>query len=316
MKGMRWRAVCLPVLLTVLLASTAGADPTLYIDPAVTEVFTGDDFWVDVSVNAGLLGLTGYDLTIDYDESVLEVLGVVEGSLPQSSGPSFFYWTSGPSPENAIVINGAVLGGFVDGPGVLARLHFSALGPVWSPLEFLTFELRDIENEPIPATAVSGYVIVSDPPTIYLTPQTTQVVEGTTFTIDVAVNQSVTDLTGYDLEITLDSSIVQYVGAVEGPLPSSGGDDTYFFWTLQDDDTLIINGVVLGSWVNGPGVLAHITLFALYPGTTNMDFLSVDLRDIDNNPLTALDEGAVIIVEEGGSPVEDTSWSVVKSLYR
>jgi len=316
MKGMRWKAVCLPVLLAVLLASTAGADPTVYIDPEVTEVLTGGDFWVDVSVDAELLGLTGYDLTIDYDEDVLEVLDVVEGALPQSSGESFFYWTSGPSPEHAIVINGAVLGGSVDGPGVLARLHFVALGAGWSPLEFLTFELRDIENAPIPATATGGHVVVRNPPTIYLTPQTTQVTEGATFLIDVAINEAITDLTGYDLEITLDSSIVQYVGAVEGPLPSSGGDDTYFFWTLEDDDTLIINGAVLGSWVNGPGVLAHITLFALYPGTTDMDFLSVELRDIDNNPLPALDEGAVIIVEEGGSPVEDTSWSVVKSLYR
>ena len=316
MKGMRWKAVCLPVLLAVLLASTAGADPTVYIDPEVTEVLTGGDFWVDVSVDAELLGLTGYDLTIDYDEDVLEVLDVVEGALPQSSGESFFYWTSGPSPESAIVINGAVLGGSVDGPGVLARLHFSALGAGWSPLEFLAFELRDIENAPIPATAIGGHVIVRNPPTIYLTPQTTQVTEGATFLIDVAINEAITDLTGYDLEITLDSSIVQYVGVAEGPLPSSGGDDTYFFWTLQDDDTLIINGAVLGSWVNGPGVLAHITLFALYPGTTDMDFLSVELRDIDNNPLPALDEGAVIIVEEGGSPVEDTSWSVVKSLYR
>ena len=316
MKGMRWKFVCLPVLLAILLASAAGADPTLYIDPALTEVLTGDDFWVDVSVNAELLGLTGYDLTIDYDESVLEVLGVVEGALPQSSGSSFFYWTSGPSPENAIVINGAVLGGSVDGPGVLARLHFSALGPVWSPLEFLTFELRDIENAPIPATAVGGHVIVTNPPTIYLTPQTTEVDEGTTFPIDVAVNESITDLTGYNLRITLDSSIVMYVEAAEGPLPSSGGAATAFYWMLEDDDTIIINGAVLGSWVNGPGVLAHITLFALSPGTTDMGFLSVELRDIDNNPLPALDEGAVIIVEEGGSPVDDTSWSVVKSLYR
>ncbi len=28
------------------------------------------------------------------------------------------------------------------------------------------------------------------------------------------------------------------------------------------------------------------------------------------------DYGAGIIVEPGGSPVDDTSWSVVKSLYR
>ena len=316
MMGMRWKAVCLLALLAVLPASIARADPALYVDPALTEVWTGEDFWVDVSVNAELLGLTGYDLIIDFDEDVLEVVGVVEGALPQSSGESFFFWTPGPAPENAIVINGAVLGGSVDGPGVLARLHFSALVPGASPLEFLTVELRDIENSPIFAVAIDGQVVVTNPPTIYLTPQTTQVPEGTTFSIDVAVNESLTDLTGYNLRITLDSSVVRYVGAAEGPLPSSGGDDTYFFWTLQDDDTLIINGAVLGGWVDGPGVLAHITLLAHYQGTTDVDFLSVELRDIDNNPLTAFDEGAVIIVEPGGSPVEETSWSVVKSLYR
>ena len=316
MKGMRWKVVCLPVLLAVLLASTASATPTLYIDPVVTEVLTGDDFWVDVSVNADLLGLTGYDLTIDFDEDVLAVLGVVEGALPQGSGESFFFWTPGPPPENAIAINGAVLGGSVDGPGVLARLHLSALVPGVSSLGFLSFELRDIENSVIPVTAVDGQVVVSDPPTIYLTPQTTQEPEGTTFTIDVAVNESVADLTGYNLRITLDSSIVQYVGAAEGPLPSSGGVETAFYWMLQDDDTIIINGAVLGSWVNGPGVLAHITLFAHYQGTTNMDFLSADLRDIDNNPLPVIDEGAVITVYPGGSPADDTSWSVLKSLYR
>jgi hypothetical protein len=316
MKGMRWKAVCLFALLAVLPASTAGADSTLYIDPALTEVWSGGDFWVDVSVNEELLGLTGYDLTIDFDEDVLEVLGVVEGALPQSLGESFFFWTPGPAPENAIVINGAVLGGTVDGPGVLARLHFSALVPGVSPLEFLTFELRDIENVPIPVTAVDGQVVVSDPPTIYLTPQTTQVPEGTTFTIDVAVNESLTDLTGYNLRIELDSSVVRYVGAAEGPLPSSGGSNTAFDWILEDDDTLMIDGAVLGGWVDGPGVLAHITLLAHYQGTTDMDFLSADLRDIYNDPLTVFDEGAVIIVEPGGSPVEGTSWSVVKSLYR
>ena len=316
MTGMRWKAVCLLALLAVLSASTAGADSTLYIDPALTEVWTGGDFWVDVSVNEELLGLTGYDLIIDFDEDVLEVLGVVEGALPQSSDESFFFWTSGPPPANAIVINGAVLGGTVDGPGVLARLHFSALIPGVSPLEFLTFELRDILNDPIPTTAYDGQVVVTDPPTIYLTPQTTQVPEGTTFTIDVAVNESLTDLTGYNLRIELDSSVVRYVEAAEGPLPSSGGNSTAFDWILEDDDTLMIDGAVLGGWVNGPGVLAHITLLAHYQGTTDMDFLSADLRDIYNDPLPVFDEGAVIIVEPGGSPAYDTSWSAVKSLYR
>ena len=115
MMTMRWRAAVLPVLVVVLLASMASADPALYIDPALTEVWTGEDFWVEISVNEELLGLTGYDLIIDYDESVLEVLQVIGGALPQSSGASFFYWTTGPAPENAIVINSAI-GGSTNAP--------------------------------------------------------------------------------------------------------------------------------------------------------------------------------------------------------
>ena len=308
--------MALPVLLVAMLASAATADPTLYVDPALTDVWTEGDFWVDVSVNAELLGLTGYDLAIDYDEGVLEVLEVVEGALPQSSGPSFFFSTTGPAPENAIVINGAILGDAVDGPGVLASLHFLALVPGFSPLEFIEFELRDLENAPIAVTPVGGQVTVSDPPTIYLTPQLTEEPEGTTFFIDVAVNATLTNLTGYDLVLTLNPDIVRFGGATEGPLPGSGGDATYFFSVVENDSTLVINGAVLGSWVDGPGVLAHIELQAFYQGTTDLEFASVELRDIDNNPLIAFDEGAVIVVTPGGSPVENTSWSVLKSLYR
>jgi hypothetical protein len=323
MRAKYWWAVALPILLVALLASVAGADPSLYVDPALTEVWTGDDFWVEISVNEELLGLTGYDLTIDFDESVLEVLQVLEGPLPQSSGSSFFYWTTGPAPENAIVINGAILGAAVDGPGVLALVHFSALTPGISPVEFVEFELRDLENAPIAVTAIDGEVHVTDYPLIYLTPETTMVPEGTEFTIDIAINESVRALTGYSLKITLDSSVVRYAAppdtvapAVEGPLPPSGGDPTHFDWILEDNDTIIIQGAVLGGWVDGPGVLATLNLVALYQGATEVVFELVDLRDIDNNPIFAYQDNAVVIVTPGGSPVEETSWSALKSLYR
>ena len=315
MRGMRRRLACLLVLFVLAPAGRAGAVPTVFIDPPLTELWTGSDCWVDVCVNDEVLGLTGYDLTIDYDETVVELLDVAEGALPQTAGESFFYWTTDPPPASAVIINGAVLGESVDGPGVLARLHFAGAVTGVSPIDFAAFELRDIENATIPAASDGGEIRVSDPPTIYLTPSLISVTQGQFFSIDVAINETLTDLTGYNLRVVLDSSIVQFVDAVEGALPPTGG-DTYFFWTLQDDATMIINGAVLGSWVDGPGVLATVNLFALVPGTTDMELLSVELRDIENNALQAFDEGAVIVVEPGGSPVETGSWSRVKALFR
>jgi hypothetical protein len=214
------------------------------------------------------------------------------------------------------VINGAVLGDSVDGPGVLARLHFAGLAPGVSPLDFLSVELRDLENHPIVVTDVGGEIHVSDHPTIYLTPDLTVVPEGTTFTVDVAVNVSVRDLTGYNLRLTLDSSVVPFVDATEGPLPPSGGDETAFYWMMETPDIMIINGAVLGSSVDGPGVLAHIELFALAVGATPMELLSVELRDLENNTIPVFKEDALLIVEEGGSATESTSWSAIKALYR
>ena len=308
-----------PWLLLLFLAlpvRAAHAEPLVFIEPEFTDVWTGYSFWVDVAVNAEIADLTGYDLTIDYDEGVIELLEVVEGALPQTSDDTFFFWTTGPEPESAVVINGAILGGSVDGPGVLARLHFSATVPGVSGLEFLYYELRDIVNSPIEAGSADGQVTVSDPPTIYLTPQTTTVPEGTAFDIDVAINGSLTNLTGYNLEITLDPSVVHYVSASEGPLPGSGGGDTYFDWMLLDDSTLMIDGAVLGGWVDGPGVLAHVSLDAHYQGTTEMAFTSVELRNIDNDPLAAFAHDAVIVVEPGGSSAESTTWTTIKSLFR
>ncbi len=318
MEGIRRKLVLLAVLLAVVPGATASAAPSLYIDPFFVEVWEDEYVWVDVAINDELLGLTGYDLLLDYDESVVELIDVVEGALPQTAGATFFYWTTDPGTSNAIVINGAVLGDSVDGPGVIARIHFRAIALGTTPVEFLSFELRDIDNVPLFAVPNDGYILVNEEPTIYLTPTLTQVFEGTTFTVDVAINNTLTDLTGYNLTIALDPTIVTYVGVEEGPLPSSTGHDTYFFWTDEPPphDTLVINGAVLGGWVNGPGVLATITLFAAQPGTTDMVFTDVDLRDIENGSLSAASKDALIIVDPGGSPTETTSWSAVKALFR
>ena len=307
------------VVLVVLAAAVqAAAVPSICVDPDTSQVWTEGEVWVDISVNDEVLDLTGYDLVIDFDESVIEVVDVVEGSLPQTAASSFFFWTIDPDASNAIVINGAILGDTVDGPGVLVSILFRGLTEGDSPVDFVFHELRDLDNQPIAVEAVGGVVEVSDPPAIYLTPQLTEVYEGTIFPIDVAINRALTGLTGYDLVITLDADIVRFVDAVEGSLPPSGGADTYFFYALEgaDSETLVINGAVLGEWIDGPGVLATINLIAHFQGTSDVSFASVDLRDLDNNGIDASSQDAVVIVLPGGSPAERTSWSSIKSLFR
>jgi hypothetical protein len=149
----------------ILCASTAAMGvPTIYVSPAHTEVDMMSYCTVEVMINDEVLGVTGYNLLIDFDEGIILVDSVFEGNLPwEYEGDTFFYWSDSGNPSNALRIQGAVLGGSVNGLGSLASVRFYALNMGTSPLGFLSVDLRDIDNHSIPVTWVDGDVLVTMP---------------------------------------------------------------------------------------------------------------------------------------------------------
>ena len=152
------------VLVVLALAAGAWADgrpiPYIAIDPLSIIVEPDDLFSLDVVIGPDVLGVTGYDLVIDFDETLLDVVNVVKGALPAGSPPSYFWWTDQGTPSSAIVINGALLGHDVDGPGVLAELRFKALAIGVTPIHFESVDLRDLDNNRITVTPVDGQVTI------------------------------------------------------------------------------------------------------------------------------------------------------------
>ncbi|MBD3367036.1 MAG: hypothetical protein GF405_02530 [Candidatus Eisenbacteria bacterium] len=149
MRGMR---LFVTTVAAVVLVHGAGtASPATHLDPAYQEINVYETGEVSVTVNDEVLGVTGYDLLIEYDPMVVEPVGVSEGTLPAGyAGDTFLYWDV--DDLNRLLINGAVLGGSVDGPGTLVVIEFMGLADGMSSLEFGTSELRDIDNEGIPTT--------------------------------------------------------------------------------------------------------------------------------------------------------------------
>ena len=66
------------VCVALLIGEPAAAAPTIYIDPPETHVDIGDPFEISISINDELAGLTGYDLWIDYDETLIDLTDVSE----------------------------------------------------------------------------------------------------------------------------------------------------------------------------------------------------------------------------------------------
>ncbi len=154
-------------LALVIVASTpAWGDPTIYIDPEEQWEYQFEFVAVNVVVNDEVLGLTGYDLLIDYDEAILNLYDVMEGPLPSSGGAeTFFFWTDVGQPSDAILIQGAVLGDSVNGAGVLATIVFQGWVVGDSPVTFEDIDLRDLDNNQIPAGFADGLIHVMEIPT-------------------------------------------------------------------------------------------------------------------------------------------------------
>ena len=133
----------------ILPTGTVDESPcTLFVSPPDTLVFINTEFWMDVVVNDGAVDLMGYDIVITFDNLLLEVKDVVEGSLPSYSGHQtfFYYWENGGTEIHA---TGSIMGNTVDGPGVLFSIKFKAIGVGTDILSVSYSELRDDSNTSI-----------------------------------------------------------------------------------------------------------------------------------------------------------------------
>ena len=154
-------------------------------------------------------------------------------------------------------------------------------------------------------------------PGLQVAPDDTTVVAGTTFQIRIVVDSSIASLMGYDVTVVFDSSVVELVGVDEGSLAGSGGAQTFFHWFGAGvaSDTVHVNGAVLGTTVDGPGVLFLITFKGRRQATTPVSFVSSELRD-NFNILISHDTTDGIVVVEEPIPVRPATWGAIKILYR
>ncbi|UCH85604.1 MAG: hypothetical protein JSW50_07945 [Candidatus Latescibacterota bacterium] len=153
--------------MSVLMAVAPPAGPQIYIAPADTTVFLDeppDTFVIRVCVTGEITELMGWDIHVRFDSTIITLMDVTEGALPENSPfETFFWWFDPGVPATTAHVNGAILGNTVDGPGVLFDLVFEKTAVGSTAVELFDTEIRTGVNTSIPHTTNDGLVVVEKP---------------------------------------------------------------------------------------------------------------------------------------------------------
>jgi hypothetical protein len=134
---------------------------------------------------------------------------------------------------------------------------------------------------------------------ISIAPTSEEIANGNTFTVDINIG-SVTDLYGYQFDVSFNSTILQAVSSSEGSFLTTVG-STYFVPGTNDNsngllgataDTLL--SAVPG--VSGSGTLATLTFQAIGSGTSTLSLGNVQLLDSSLNLIDGIASNGSITV--------------------
>ena len=138
---------------------------TASVTPADTTVVQNTDFYMRVTIDA-ISDVKTYELVYSFDPLKLQLLGITGGDVLRSGGPGSyveFVRTEYAPPADSAWFDAAVLVGKGSGPGVMAFLHFKAIGVGDSPLTALTVDIRDSENHQTLPAKENGTLHVTGP---------------------------------------------------------------------------------------------------------------------------------------------------------
>ena len=128
------------------------------VSPESSAIDVGDTLSVDILVDSNAV-IHGFEIILDYDEDLLDVLEVTEGELMNGSGHSTFWFVVATS--DSVHVNDAILGpAEVNGPGQLFRVKFEAEAEGQSGLIFKVVDIRDMTNTTIPSKPINGHISI------------------------------------------------------------------------------------------------------------------------------------------------------------
>jgi len=217
--------------------------PNVVCDPDLLQLNkVGPSGTIDVNYLGGGSGPVGaYSVTVSWDDTVVDLTGITEGSLLLDAGATLFMLIE---TSNSVTVDCALQGGVpgVSGPGTMFTLNFDADGDGTSTVDISSLDFRESNNDPLCAFYEDdGEIEVErtdptssvDPLSLYQTVLTFPVA----YTADDGAGSGVASV---ELFYQMDGGGYSSYGSFAYPSSpisfTAGGDGFYEFYTVATDN--------------------------------------------------------------------------------
>jgi hypothetical protein len=136
-----------------------GAQTVVYVAPSTIVLSGQSTFSIDLMIS-NVIDLHAYSIKISFNNSIIRLTNVLQGSFLSSGGSTLFLTSPTPVVDN-VLVDAAILGtNTVNGSGNLFSLNFTVISAGNSPIDVTLVKLRDHNNSNIPVSWTSGEVEV------------------------------------------------------------------------------------------------------------------------------------------------------------
>ena len=283
-----------------------------------TQVKVDDRFTVQFKAE-NISDLAGWQGDITFDPAVLKVNNVREGNfLKQGGGRTHFLKGTIDNTTGRIsgVGSARISEGAASGEGTLLSITFTAKANGDSRLSLREFQAGSSLGETISSRPPDIIITVGDPSVsdvsddiFSLSTDADPIRMGDTFVLRLNAND-VTDLAGWQTDITFDSDVLETVEVNEGDFLKAEAADTFFLPGMIDNTAGKITGLSaakLEGGGSGTGTLLLVTFKAKAVGETRVTLSNFFAGSSSGETLSSEVPEIRITIEERAFPVSDVN---------
>ncbi len=266
--------------LAITLSVSASMTAEIVTNPADEIAVCDQTETVEIQIK-DVTDLYGYQIEVSYDETIIEATGSFDNSWFDTTTDALIVDGSCASGSCLFAVSKSSPAGPLSGSGTVVKID----------LDRVSFGASDLVIENVVLTDVDGFELSSNLPgsplsvtacgSITTDPPNHITVCNQTETVDIKIND-VTDLYGYQIQLSYDESIVTVSGNFVDSWFDTSNDAFIVDESCSGGDCLFaVSKTAPADSLNGSGFVVSLALSPLSTGTFNLVFENVVLTDID-----------------------------------